>query len=48
MANLIRRIKLYTYKVVYAIRNRMLAQKGWIMAHNVQVSLNGVKKIGGG
>ena len=47
MVNLIRSVKLYTYKYVRAIRNRILARNGWVMAHNVQISLNGVRKIGG-
>lgn len=48
MVNLIRSVKLYTYKYVCAIRSRILARNGWVMAHNVQISLNGVRKIGGG
>ena len=48
MGNLIHKFKTSVYFLVSFLRSQILKRKGWVMAQNVQISLRGVKKIGGG
>ena len=47
MGNLIHKFKTSVYFLVSFLRSQILKRKGWVMAQNVQISLRGVKKIGG-